>query len=111
MIATTDIPDWYFEEIGVGYRADALMTPAVYGAAFAMSPIAHVDRVRVPVQVHLGLRDMRVSLDQGKKYYHALKARGRDVEMLCFKDDGHAIDSVEGSRAAYHAAQVLFGRS
>ena len=108
--STTDIPDWYFAEIGVPYDAHAVMTPEVYHAGFARSPMAVVDAVRVPVQVHLGLKDQRVSLDQGKKFYHALKGRGRDVELLAFKDDMHAIDSVEGSRGSYHATKLLFER-
>ena len=94
----------------MGYKPDSIMTPDVYKDAFAMSPIAYVDRVRIPLQLHLGLKDQRVSLDQGKKYYHVLKAKGKDVDMFCFKDDGHAIESVEGARAAYYAAKSLFDR-
>ncbi|EKM52425.1 uncharacterized protein PHACADRAFT_211679 [Phanerochaete carnosa HHB-10118-sp] len=108
--STTDIPDWYFVEIGVEFRPDSIMTPDVYKDAFAMSPILYVDRVRTPLQVYLGLKDQRVSLDQGKKYYHVLKAKGKEVEMFCFKDDGHALDSVEGARAVYYAAKTLFAR-
>lgn len=106
--STTDIPDWYFEEIGVGFRPDSIMTPDLYRDAFAMSPIVYADRVRTPLQVHIGLQDRRVSLDQGMKYYHLLKAKGKDVEMFAFKDDGHAIESVEGARVAYYAAKNLF---
>lgn len=108
--STTDIPDWYFEEIGVGWKPDSVMTPDVYKDAFAMSPIVYVDRVRTPLQVHLGLKDQRVSLDQGRKYYHVLKAKGKDVEMFCFKDDGHGIESLEGARVAYYATKTLFER-
>ncbi|GJE89048.1 hypothetical protein PsYK624_051380 [Phanerochaete sordida] len=108
--STTDIPDWYFVEIGVGFRPDSVMTPDIYSDAFAMSPVAYADDVRTPLQVHIGLKDQRVSIDQGKKYYHLLKAKGREVEMFCFPEDGHAIDSLEGARAAYHAAINHFAR-
>lgn len=108
--SVTDIPDWYFEEIGVPYTSRAVMTPSIYARGFERSPMAHVDRIRAPLQVHLGLKDQRVAVDQGKKFYHALRARGVDAEMLVFPDDRHPIDSVEGSRASYHATKMLFGR-
>ena len=107
-ISTSDIPDWYFEEIGVSYKPGQIMTPDIYKDAFEKSPMAYIDRVRAPVQLHLGLKDQRVSLDQSKKYYHALKARSKPVEMLCFKDDSHGIESVEGARVAYYATKKLF---
>ena len=109
-ISTSDIPDWYFEELGVPYRPECLMTPDIYRDAFDKSPVAYVDYVRVPVQLHIGLKDQRVSIDQGKKYYHALKARGKQAEMLCFKDDGHGLESVEASRASYYATRALFDK-
>jgi dipeptidyl aminopeptidase/acylaminoacyl peptidase len=107
-VSMSDIPDWYFEEIGVSYQPGCIMTPGIYKDAFYKSPLAYVDKVRAPLQLHIGLKDQRVSIDQGKKYYHALKARGKPAEMLCFKDDGHSVDSVEGSRAAYYATKTLF---
>ena len=108
--SVTDIPDWYFEEVGVPYTAQSIMTPDIYKAGFERSPMAFVDNISCPVQVHLGLKDQRVALDQGKKFYHALKGRRKDVELFTFKDDMHAIDSVEGSRASFHATKALFER-
>ena len=108
-VSYSDIPDWYYEESGVQYTTTSLMTPEIYQKVFAMSPIAHVDAVRTPVVLLIGEKDQRVATTQGKNYYHALKGRGKEVEMLCFKDDIHAIDSVEGARVTYEASKKLFG--
>ncbi len=108
-LSYSDIPDWYFEESGLHYTPTSLVTPEVYQKMWSMSPIAHVDNVECPVILLIGDKDQRVATTQGKGYYHALKGRGKDVQMLTFKDDIHPIDSVEGSLAAYQAALELFG--
>ena len=87
--------------------------PAAVAAAWAASssaPLAYVDAVRTPLQVHIGLRDRRVAPDQGKAYFHALRARGKDAEMLCFKEDMHGMETVEGSRGQWLATKLLFER-
>lgn len=107
-ISYSDIPDWYFEESGVPYSPKSIVTPDIYKKVFDMSPIAHVDAVQTPVVLLIGEKDQRVATTQGKNYYHALKGRGKDVQMLCFKDDIHPIDSVDGLRVTYEASKKLF---
>ncbi|KAI0087538.1 Alpha/Beta hydrolase protein [Irpex rosettiformis] len=109
-LSYSDIPDWYFEESGIRYTPTSLVTPELYQKLWSMSPISHVDKVQCPVVLMIGDKDQRVPTTQGRGYYHALKGRGKDVQMLCFKDDIHAIDSVEGALAGYQAAKELFGR-
>ena len=48
--------------------------------------------------------------DHGGRKGEDGEGRGREVEMFTFKDDMHAIDSVEGSRASFHATKALFER-
>ncbi len=75
---------------------------------FEMSPIAHIDAVVTPVMLLIGEQDKRVPNTQGINYYHALKARGKWVEMLCLKEDNHSLDSVEGQRISYEATKYLY---
>ena len=110
-LSYSDIPDWYFEESGIHYTSISLVTPDLYQKLWSMSPISYVDRVECPVILAIGDKDQRVATTQGRSYYHALKGRGKDVQMLRFKDDVHAIDSVEGALATYQAAKALFGRN
>lgn len=107
-ISTSDIPDWYYEEAGIPFKPDSLVDPDVYKKLWSVSPISYVDGVKTPVLLLLGSKDYRVAPTQGKSYYHALKGRGKFVEMLCFKDDTHPIDSVEGSRVSFEATLALF---
>ena len=109
-ISTSDIPDWYYEEAGISFAATSLVTPELYAKLSAISPIAYVDAVKVPLAILIGEKDKRVAPTQGRNYYHALKARGQDVELFCLKDDIHALDSVEGLWASYEAARQLFSR-
>ncbi|KAI0682049.1 Alpha/Beta hydrolase protein [Cytidiella melzeri] len=110
-LSYSDIPDWYFEEAGIHYTPTSLVTPDLYEKLWTMSPISHVDKVRCPVVLMIGEKDQRVATTQGRSYYHAMKGRGKDVQMLCFKDDIHAIDSVDGTLTTYEVAKQLFGRT
>ena len=107
-ISTSDIPDWYFEEAGLTYGPPSLVTPSVYEKLYRMSPIAYVDKVDTPVIILVGEKDQRVAPTQGRNYYHALKARGKDVQMFCLKEDIHALDSVEGQWVSYEVTKQLF---
>ncbi|TFK33329.1 Alpha/Beta hydrolase protein [Crucibulum laeve] len=129
-ISTTDIPDWYFSEFGLNYSISSsksevfrdnvhptrapLITPEVFVKLHQVSPMAHVEAVRVPVLLLIGGVDQRVSPTQGKDYYHALKGlrvvgKGdAKVEMLIFDSDSHPLDSVEASKVGFEAGVDWF---
>lgn len=73
-----------------------------------MSPISHVDKVKAPVLLCLGLEDRRVANTHGMAFYHALKGRKRDAEMLQFKGESHPLEGVEASRVSWEAGVDLF---
>ncbi|TFK48157.1 alpha/beta-hydrolase [Heliocybe sulcata] len=104
--SSTDIPDWYFTEFGEAYKPSALLTPAPVSAF----PIAHVDKVRARVLLLIGEKDQRVTPVQGKNYYHALKARGKDVELLAFPEERHTLDGVEASKVGVEETLALFDK-
>ncbi len=109
--ASTDIPDWYFSEFGVRPSVEAeQMPPALYAQLYPSSPIAHVRSVRAPVLLLLGTEDRRVVNVQGKAFFHALRALGREVELLAFEGEGHALDGVEATRVGWEATVDWFGR-
>ncbi|EIM89231.1 alpha/beta-hydrolase [Stereum hirsutum FP-91666 SS1] len=106
--SSTDIPEWYYYEFGLPFSATTLLTPSEYGKLWPMSPISHVDKVKAPVLLCLGLEDRRVANTHGMAFYHALKGRGRDVEMLQFKGESHPLEGVEASRVSWEAGADLF---
>ncbi len=55
------------------------------------SPMSHVDRVKTPILITHGERDMRVPIAQAEQYYRALKKRGVDVVFLRYPREGHGI--------------------
>lgn len=96
-----------------------------------MSPISHVDSVKIPVLLLMGSADRRVAPSQGVDFYHALKARyasvrvrdgggdvvgnnrrrrrrRRRVEMLVFEGESHPLDGVEAAKASFEATKEWF---
>ncbi|KAH9170047.1 Alpha/Beta hydrolase protein [Lactarius sanguifluus] len=109
--SSTDIPDWYFSEFGVRSSVEAeQMQPALYAQLYPASPIAHARNVRARVLLFLGTEDRRVVKVQGKAFFHALRALGREVELLAFEGEGHALDGVEATRVGWEATVDWFGR-
>lgn len=107
-ISTTDIPDWYFGEFGLPYDSTTIMTPSHYATLFAASPISYIEQVHTKVLLLLGEVDLRVSPTNSLTYYHALKGRGKVVEMLVFPKDSHPLDGVEASRISWEAGRDWF---
>jgi acylaminoacyl-peptidase len=82
MAAVTDIPNWVYAVAGVLYEPSsaAAMTSEVHENVTKMSPVAHVDKIKCPIQFQIGDKDLRVPPSQGYSMYYALKARGVPVE-------------------------------
>ncbi|KAH8976557.1 hypothetical protein EDB92DRAFT_1928834, partial [Lactarius akahatsu] len=81
------------------------MPPALYARLYPASPIAHVRNVRAPVLLLLGTEDRRVVNVQRKAFFHALRALGREGELLAF-EEGHALDGVEATRVGWDRGLV-----
>jgi len=130
-ISSSDIPDWYFSEFGIEYplsssspdindttlKSSALppqVSPEIYTYLHSVSPILHIDSIKIPVLLLMGSADRRVAPSQGVNFYHALKARyvsvgahgghvdgNRKVEMLVFEGEGHPLDGVEAAKVSF----------
>ena len=67
--ASTDIPDWYFNELGVQPSVESeQFPPALYVQLYPSSPIAHVRSVKAAVLLLLGIEDRRVINVQGRTF-------------------------------------------
>jgi len=55
------------------------------------SPMTHVDRVKTPLLITHGERDLRVPIAQAEQYYRALKKRGVETVFLRYPREGHGI--------------------
>lgn len=95
MSSSTDIPDWNSAE-ALGHL-DLQPYNQIYAATtdqvarmHQVSPIAHIQNVKVPTLLLLGKEDLRVQYSQGLLYYRILKARGIETRCLIY-DDVHGL--------------------
>ncbi|KAF9491956.1 alpha/beta-hydrolase [Pleurotus eryngii] len=107
-LAISDIPDWAFSELGLPFAPDSLVTPEIYEHLYRASPIAHVDNVSAKVLLLIGGSDMRVPPPQAIRYYHALKGRSKEVEMLWFEKEGHPLEGVEATEVGWEVTKDWF---
>lgn len=61
------------------------------GALAAQSPLAHAAKVRTPTLVIHSENDLRCPLEQGQRYYTALKRQGVEASLLIFPGEDHEL--------------------
>ncbi|KAK4049284.1 alpha-actinin [Microbotryomycetes sp. JL201] len=97
-LQSTDIPDWVIAETDREYSFDrptTVVTPELYKHLYDASPLTYVSNVKTSTMLMIGLSDRRVPPDQGRAWYHSLKAlKNVRVEMMSFPDNGHALDDM-----------------
>lgn len=125
-MSSSDIPDWCYSEFGIKYPLSSspiapttevprgippLMTTEIFDKLTSSSPISHVDQVSIPILLLIGKVDRRVIPSQGIEFYHALKARKRRVDMLCFDGESHPLDGVEAAKISFEATIDWFAQA
>jgi dipeptidyl aminopeptidase/acylaminoacyl peptidase len=89
-----------------GHRAAEYGDPSRHRALFdRISPIRHVDRVRVPLLVLHGERDPRVGIGESEQVVAALRARGRPVVYETFGYAGHGFIRPDDTVRVYAAVR------
>jgi len=66
-----------------------------------ISPIHKVDKIKAPLFIIAGDNDERVPVSESIQMYEKLKAKGLQVELLRFADEGHGITKLENKITAY----------
>ncbi|KAI2809462.1 hypothetical protein BLOT_000611 [Blomia tropicalis] len=98
MCVTSDIPDWTIcEALGnkglIPFNRMYATSPQEVATMHNVSPIAHIQNVKVPTLLLLGKEDLRVPHSQGLIYHKLLKAKG--IETRCFiYDDCHSLQKI-----------------
>ena len=67
----------------------------------AISPWYHVDRIRIPVQIHQGKNDFRVAKKQTDLLVERMKSAGLAVEYFVYEDEGHGFMRFSNEALAY----------
>lgn len=56
-----------------------------------ISPLTHIDNIRVPLMVCHGRNDPRVPLFEAEQVVEAVRSKGLDVVLRIYDDEGHAL--------------------
>ena len=76
----------------------------------ARSPLYHLDRIRIPLQVHQGANDQRVPRDQSDRLVNDMRKHGGEVEYFVYPDEGHGFSRLEDERASLERMVAFFRR-
>jgi prolyl oligopeptidase PreP (S9A serine peptidase family) len=74
--------------------------------ARAISPLHHLDRIVTPLQIHQGIHDPRVPVEQSRRLVAALAERGIPVQYFEY-DEGHGFARGE-NRVLYRERVIAF---
>ncbi|MBX7153481.1 MAG: S9 family peptidase [Candidatus Kapaibacterium sp.] len=67
----------------------------------AVSPVFHVDNIKVPLLVFQGAKDPRVNINESNQIVEALRNKGIDVEYIVKEDEGHGFHNEENKVEMY----------
>lgn len=97
MFSLTDIPDWCLLEAlgesGINFDnyPQSMMTSvtvAQLATMYERSPHFHINKVCIPLQIHIGGKDQRCPMQQSIEYFKILRARnGNSMARLLFYDE------------------------
>ena len=92
-----------FAELGFDPRRDRARNRA-------LSPLYHVDRIRIPLQIHQGANDSRVPRAQSDRLVRRMRRMGHTVEYYVYPDEGHGFTRFDNERASYLRLVAFFRR-
>jgi dipeptidyl aminopeptidase/acylaminoacyl peptidase len=90
-------------ELGFDPRSDPVRNRAV-------SPLYHLERVSIPLQIHQGANDSRVPREQSDRVVQRLRDAGLTVEYFVYADEGHGFTHFVNQRLAYERLVDFFRR-
>ncbi len=94
--------------VPVQWLVDDLLGSTDESLRRAASPQHHIDDRTVPfLNVH-GAQDLLVPIEQGRGFHAALRAAGRDTELLEFPDEGHGFAKPENIRRFHQAIDTFW---
>jgi dipeptidyl aminopeptidase/acylaminoacyl peptidase len=88
----SDLADEYYLSEGGQFMADYFKRPWENAASYAAhSPLTHAGAVTTPLLIQHGEVDPRVPISNAWKFYRALKAMGKTVELDIYPRGGHVL--------------------
>ncbi len=75
-----------------------------------VSPVFHVDQVKVPLLIGQGANDPRVNVRESTQMVEAMRGRGLAVEYVVYADEGHGFARPENRLDFYGRAEEFLAR-
>jgi len=125
LASLVEFPDYFgagIDQVGIANFVSFLKNTAEYRRALReaeygplsdeaflkeISPVTHADRIRAPLLVVHGENDPRVPVEEARQIADTIRARGGEVELLIFPDEGHGIAKLS-NRLLYYRKMVEF---
>jgi len=76
----------------------------------SVSPVFHVERIKVPLLVAQGARDPRVNINESNQIVDALKKRGIEVQYIVKENEGHGFANEENRFDFYEAMEKFLAK-
>jgi dipeptidyl aminopeptidase/acylaminoacyl peptidase len=77
----------------------------------AVSPVAHVDDVKIPILLAHGTEDKTVAYNQSDDMYDALKWAKKDVTMIKLKDETHYLEDIKNRVILFEAIDKFLDKN
>jgi len=97
----SDIPDWTCTEAGIDFDPMVVPTSEMYGEMLKRSPLVNVDKIKTPLMLMLGGKDIRVPTSQGLEMKKALEARNAPLRVLWYPECSHPISDVKSEADSF----------
>ncbi len=92
---------YWIGEMGVDPRKDSAYNKRV-------SPIYHVDQIKIPLQVHQGSNDIRVAKSQSDQLVKSLQEKGIPVDYHVYADEGHGFVKFDNTKKCFTSSIDFF---
>ncbi len=76
----------------------------------ARSPFYHVERIRIPLQIHQGAHDPRVPRAQSDRVVKRMRELDHTVEYFVYADEGHGFTRLDNEQASLERMVTFFKR-
>ena len=68
----------------------------------SISPVSYAAKIKVPLMIAHGRKDVRVPVGQAEAMYAAIKAHNPNVTLVIYEDEGHENFLLAGANSQFH---------
>jgi dipeptidyl aminopeptidase/acylaminoacyl peptidase len=88
------VQNYWLIELGGDPRKDEKLNKRI-------SPFYHVEKIKIPLQVHQGTNDIRVLKEQSDLLVAEMNRQGQPVDYKIYADEGHGFVKFENSKKCF----------